>query len=800
MAITKPAHKSRRARTKRSVAVVAVLALAVGLVPGVGASAIADPGQVASTGDVDPKTDQKPEPTEPSASPSPDAPDSSPTVPADEEETAKPSPEEPTVGTDEGPVLEKGKGSMFDRLAALTVPGQPGTPQAAEVVYAEDFEAGQPSGPRLLDAYTGAAPLSMTYTADPAWLRSCNGYVLGYTDATAPSGWACTAGHWSSMRTISAALGQFAGSGGVDGTGNHIVAAYTGGNPLAGANKVQFETARSIPVTPNRFYTFSVDAGNVNCQYAGPKYAFYLLNGNTEVAATTGSIDPCTSYDKTISGVRLKRVFANSAVLFSGSEFGVRMRNGNGGSTGNDGGFDNVRVLDATPQLDKSFGPARQVVGRPTTLTFTVTNTTDLAAKKGWSFTDTLSDGLAVADAPNVGGTCANRTVDAAAGASEIKVKGDLTAGQSSCTVTVEVTGESVGTFENCADNVDDLVGINPPGCAEVTFERIDRGDAPASYSGASSDDGPAHRVNLDAATGDAELTLGDEIDYELQAAPNAAATGDDEAGTDDEDGVTSTLVATTGSKFDATVKATNTTGEAATLAGWLDLDGDGAFEQSERVVVPVPAGSSGTSFTLHLGAPTMTGATYARFRLFGGDVSDPSPIGTASAGEVEDYRVQVEEVLPTVTCTSDARMFNTAYNDAGGKLSPGSRDLHWEVGAGNANGPSSVTSYIPAYVVTPHPAWYPGAFGSAAWIGNTPSAAHTGNVDLYFRYRFKIEPSVTLDNFVLPMSFFADNSVPNVWVNGVSQDPFQDSLPQSATNPYFHAGFQSRRTLRRLS
>ena len=47
------------------------------------------------------------------------------------------------------------------------------------------------------------------------------------------------------------------------------------------------------------------------------------------------------------------------------------MRNGNGSATGNDGGFDNVRVLDATPQLDKSFSPARQIVGQPTTLTFT---------------------------------------------------------------------------------------------------------------------------------------------------------------------------------------------------------------------------------------------------------------------------------------------------------------------------------------------------------------------------------------------------------------------------------------------
>ena len=642
MAFTKPTHRSRRARRRRSVAIAAVLALTVGLISGAGTSATADPepgstdSSATATGES--PTAQPPTPStdgsesEPGETTKPDAP--SPTAPvptAEGEPSEAPSLKGPIVSKDAA-VSKTPGGSLFQRSAALTVPGQPGTPQAAAVVYAEDFESGPPSsGPRLLNAYTGAPPLSMTYTADPAWLRSCNGYVLAYTDATAPSGWACSAGNWDSMRTIAAALGQFAGGGGVNGTENHVVAAYTGNNPLAGANKVQFETARTVPVTPNRFYTFSVDAGNVNCQYAGPKYQFYLVNGASEVAATTSSIDPCTSFDKTISGVRLKRVFANSSVLFSGSEFGVRMRNGNGSATGNDGGFDNVRVLDATPQLDKSFSPARQVAGQPTTLTFTITNTTDLAAKKGWSFKDTLSDGLKVAGTPAVGGTCTNRSVTATAGSSAVSVSGDLTAGQSSCTVTVQVAANDPGAFENCAANVDDLVGINPPGCAEVTFERVDRGDAPTSYSGASSD-GPAHKVALDAATGDPELMLGDNVDYELQAAPNAAATGDDDTGTDDEDGVTSTLAATTGVTFDATVKAMNRTSGAATLAGWLDLDGNGMFEQSERVVVPVPAGSSATPFTLHFGAPSTTTATYARFRLFKGDVSDPSPTGTVSS------------------------------------------------------------------------------------------------------------------------------------------------------------------------
>ena len=60
----------------------------------------------------------------------------------------------------------------------------------------------------------------------------------------------------------------------------------------------------------------------------------------------------------------------------------------------------------------------------------------------------------------------------------------------------------------------------------------------------------------------------------------------------------------------------------------------------------------------------------------------------------------------------------------------------------------------------------------------------------MYFRYRFRIAPEVSLDGFALPMSYFADNSVPEAWVNGVAQSPFQDSLPQSS-DTYFYAGFR---------
>ncbi|WP_214443675.1 DUF7933 domain-containing protein, partial [Mycobacterium tuberculosis] len=71
------------------------------------------------------------------------------------------------------------------------------------------------------------------------------------------------------------------------------------------------------------------------------------------------------------------------------STIGIQLYNAAGSTRGNDSGFDDPQIVDATPQLDKEFSPSTAVAGQTTTLTFTITNTDELAAKPGWSFTDT---------------------------------------------------------------------------------------------------------------------------------------------------------------------------------------------------------------------------------------------------------------------------------------------------------------------------------------------------------------------------------------------------------------------------
>jgi uncharacterized repeat protein (TIGR01451 family) len=111
-------------------------------------------------------------------------------------------------------------------------------------------------------------------------------------------------------------------------------------------------------------------------------------------------------------------------------------------------------------------------------------------------------------------------------------------------------------------------------------------------------------------------------------------------------------------------VSATNSTTSDATLAGWIDLNGNGTFDAGELVTRTVPAGSGAASYDLVFPAGSVTTDTFARFRLFPGDVTSFSPTGPASAGEVEDYPVTVEarelKIAKTSNATVDSRPGDT--------------------------------------------------------------------------------------------------------------------------------------------
>jgi uncharacterized repeat protein (TIGR01451 family) len=372
-------------------------------------------------------------------------------------------------------------------------PGTPGVPSAPTTLYTEDFE--NSAGLTELENYPSAS--GATYTASSYWLNQhrCNGFILSSTTAN-PGSTYCNnnSASWLDVQRKAYALGLLnspqdpttnrAVSTNSTGAADNAVTFQPDGNITP--NQIEFATAGQLTLpAANRFVTFSVDAAASACSLAQPLLRFYLRdNSGTEIPVSSSAINPCTDSRRTnttVSGTPISygRFPANGSMLLTGNSLGVVMRNEQPNTNGNDGAIDNIRVLDVTPQLDKSFSPASVPAGGTSTLTLTVTNTSELAAKAGWAFTDNLPSGLVVASPAALGGTC-TATRSAPAGGSTVSISnGQLAAGQTSCTVTVNVTSSTPTasdpiskTYQNCAANISNAIGMNLPNCASVEFHR----------------------------------------------------------------------------------------------------------------------------------------------------------------------------------------------------------------------------------------------------------------------------------------------------------------------------------------
>ena len=139
--------------------------------------------------------------------------------------------------------------------------------------------------------------------------------------------------------------------------------------------------------------------------------------------------------------------------------------------TGNDVALDEISILDVTPQLSQSFGAPEVKLWGATTLTFTVTDTSELGTKSGFSFAENLPAGLQVAPVAQYATTCRNASSTGAKPQSKsLTFRGSLGEGQQSCTYAVRVSGTSKGVKTSSAGpNVASLVGLNAPDPATLT-------------------------------------------------------------------------------------------------------------------------------------------------------------------------------------------------------------------------------------------------------------------------------------------------------------------------------------------
>ena len=168
-----------------------------------------------------------------------------------------------------------------------------------------------------------------------------------------------------------------------------------------------------------------------------------------------------------------------------------------------------------------------------------------------------------------------------------------------------------------------------------------DWGDAPDSlanprYPTLDDHDGARH-VILEG------LHMGTTVDYEIDGQPDTTATGDDSAGSDDEDGVRIPVLArgaTVTIEIDVELGPYS---KRAYVDAWLDCNQDDDWSDvGEQVLTSEPVEEGENEITVTIPTSTQTGTTFMRFRLsLAGGLA---PTGEAPDGEVEDYEVIVAE------------------------------------------------------------------------------------------------------------------------------------------------------------
>jgi uncharacterized repeat protein (TIGR01451 family) len=208
-----------------------------------------------------------------------------------------------------------------------------------------------------------------------------------------------------------------------------------------------------------------------------------------------------------------------------------------------------------------------------------------------------------------------------------------------------------------------------------ASVRRIDLGDLPDTGAGVGTgnyqtliaDGGAQH----DIVPG---LFMGASVDNEADGQPSANADGDDIIGSpDDEDGVNlADLTDIKAGLHSVRVTATNLTGSAARVCGFIDLNADGDFaDPGESATQPVPIGSVNSVVTLNFGPvnPDSPLSSYARFRL--STATTPcTPAGAELDGEVEDYPVAFRPYdfgdLPDTGAGVGAGNYSTTFADNG--------------------------------------------------------------------------------------------------------------------------------------
>jgi hypothetical protein len=210
--------------------------------------------------------------------------------------------------------------------------------------------------------------------------------------------------------------------------------------------------------------------------------------------------------------------------------------------------------------------------------------------------------------------------------------------------------------------------------CTFYNYLPLDYGDAPdPTYPTLLASNGARHVI----VTGH---HMGPTVDAEPDGQPSPLADGDDNnpvGGPDDEDGVTLPPVLTPGDPAATVIVDGGPSG--GMLDAWIDFNANGVFDHPGEHLfggASVLLGSGpNPPLLFSVPASAIPGLTYARFRL--SNAGNLPPMGFAPDGEVEDYRVEIEEQPGTIivekqTDPDGALDDFTFTGDAAGSISDG--------------------------------------------------------------------------------------------------------------------------------
>ncbi|MEO6069271.1 MAG: GEVED domain-containing protein [Chitinophagaceae bacterium] len=181
----------------------------------------------------------------------------------------------------------------------------------------------------------------------------------------------------------------------------------------------------------------------------------------------------------------------------------------------------------------------------------------------------------------------------------------------------------------------------------EAFRPKADFGDAPSSFD--PDPMAPAmHELDIN-------LRLGNTVDIEWNK-PDLPGLNADLDG-DDEDGLTFVRIMNMRSgAYQTDVNVYNNTGAAATVAAWVDFNGDGVFQSNEGITKSVASSASMQSVSLYwtgiLANLPDNSRTYLRIRITSAsnNMTTSNPTGYFSNGEVEDYYLLVNATPLDVT------------------------------------------------------------------------------------------------------------------------------------------------------